>query len=125
VRRIESVRFRVGGDGYESPIDDSDEDVDALGNNGDVRETFDVVFGVAFGALSGEWIVKGVSARESATETGELGERDGQPGIERDRDVQPTTAAGWKAKFLETQRKLWEREEESRELKERILEAVL
>ena len=29
VRRVECVRFRIGGDGYESPIAEDDEDADA------------------------------------------------------------------------------------------------
>jgi hypothetical protein len=127
VRRIESIRFRIAADGYESPIDDEDEDVDALNNAADVRETFDVHFGVAFGGLSGEWVVKGLSLRGNGTGNedgnGKMGAREGQ--IAGGGEVQPTTAAGWKAKFLDVQRRLWEKEEESRGLRERVLEVVL
>ena len=35
------------------------------------------------------------------------------------------TAAAWKSKFLEAQRKLWETQEEAAGLREKILEAVL
>ncbi|KAJ4289794.1 hypothetical protein N0V90_011125 [Kalmusia sp. IMI 367209] len=118
VRRVECVRFRVGGDGYESPIDEDDEDADA---GGTVRETFDVFFGVSFGGLSGEWAAKGLATTSGADGATTVGA--GQQ--ERQEQPAPTTAAGWKAKFLDVQRKLWEKEEEARSLKEKVLEAVL
>ncbi|KAF2688980.1 hypothetical protein K458DRAFT_414647 [Lentithecium fluviatile CBS 122367] len=121
VRRIECVRFRVGGDGYESPVDEEDEDGENEVEGGMVRESFDVFFGVGFGGLVGEWTVKGLSVgdggvgTEAVEKSGEVEGKDGQVG----------TAAGWKAKFLEAQRRLCEREEEGRALRERILEVVL
>jgi len=119
VRRVECVRFRIGGDGYESPIDEEDEDADNL-SGANVRETFDVYFGISFGGLVGEWTAKGLCVIDGATETGDMGAKEAER-----QEVQPSTAAGWKAKFQEAQRKLWEKEEESRGLKEKILEAVL
>jgi len=113
------VRFRIGGDGYESPIDEEDEDADNL-SGANVRETFDVYFGISFGGLVGEWTAKGLCVIDGATETGDMGAKEAER-----QEVQPSTAAGWKAKFQEAQRKLWEKEEESRGLKEKILEAVL
>ncbi|KAF2640512.1 hypothetical protein P280DRAFT_469270 [Massarina eburnea CBS 473.64] len=123
VRRVECVRFRIGGDGYESPIDEDDEDADGLGEGGNIRETFDVYFGVSFGGLTGEWTAKGLLATASSAGEGE-GSAAAAQELER-REQVPTTVAGWKAKFQETQRKLWEKEEEARSLKDRILEAVL
>lgn len=122
VRRVECARFRVGGDGYESPIDDEDEDDNqTLAAKSTVRETFDVFFHVSFGGLNGEWAAKGLAA------TGE-GEQEmgvGAGGSLQRPESTPTTAAGWKAKFLETQKKLLEKEEEAKVLKDKILEAVL
>ncbi|KAL5386594.1 hypothetical protein DPSP01_003962 [Paraphaeosphaeria sporulosa] len=117
VKRVECVRFRVGGDGYESPVssDFSSPEGEAGPETGTVRESFDVFFGVSFGpGLVGEWVVKGVGAAgEEKSEAEGLGQG------------QTTTAAGWKGRFEAVQRKLEEREEEARVLRERVLEAVL
>ncbi|KAF2865605.1 ARS binding protein 2-domain-containing protein [Massariosphaeria phaeospora] len=125
VRRVECVRFRVGGDGYESPIDEDDEDADSLHDTGAIRETFDVYFDISFGGLTGEWNAKGIlatSARmEQAQDTAGTG---GTRELERQEPHQ-NTVAGWKTKFLEAQRKLYESQEEATALKEKILEAVL
>ena len=112
MRRVECIRFRVGGDGYESPIDDDENDEDA---GGEVRETFDVSFAVSFGGLSGEWLAKGLSATAESADARESGE-------EERLDAAP---GAWKGKFLDAQRKLWEKEGEVERLKDRILEAVL
>ncbi|KAF2268958.1 hypothetical protein CC78DRAFT_529587 [Lojkania enalia] len=124
VRRVECVRFRVGGDGYESPIDDDDEEADGLHDTGSIRETFDVLFVVSFGGLVGEWSAKGLSANSSTEDEEEgVGSRRKQ---ELDRhDPNENTAMSWKNKFLDAQRKLWETQEEAKSLKEKILEAVL
>ncbi|KAF1965849.1 hypothetical protein BU23DRAFT_560706 [Bimuria novae-zelandiae CBS 107.79] len=115
VRRVECVRVRLDGDGYESPLDE-EYGGSAEDESGTVRETFDVFFNVAFGGLKGEWAAKGVSASAEGAGRETSGERQEQA---------PTTAAGWQVKFLETQRKLWEREEEAKTLREKVMEAVL
>lgn len=120
VRRVECVRFRVGADGYEDPYEEDDEDTDGLHNNGTIKETFDVYFGVTFGGLSGEWTAKGLSAAEVDEGVGTNG-----VAVQESGQGQENTAMGWKSKFLEAQRKLWESQEESKSLKEKILEAVL
>lgn len=120
VRRVECVRFRVGGDGYESPIDEDDEDDGvAIDEGGTIRETFDIFFNVSFGGLIGDWAAKGLAATSGAFSTAS-----GSIPTERQEQA-PTTAAGWKAKFLDTQQRLWEKEAEARELRDKVLEAVL
>jgi hypothetical protein len=126
VRRVECIRFRIGGDGYESPIDDDDdEDADNMHESSIIKETFDVSFAVSFGSLTGEWIAKGLSATEDSLED----EGDAAGGIRGSelpgQDNSQTTPAAWKTKFLEAQRKLWETQEEVKSLKDKILEAVL
>lgn len=123
VKRVECVRFRVGGDGYESPVDDEDEEGDAV--DARVKETFDVFFGVNFGGLSGEWVVKGLEIRadEGSEEAARRLEREVDG--ERGEASQLNSPAAWKTKFLDAQRRLWEKEEEVRSLKDKILEAVL
>jgi hypothetical protein len=116
VRRVECIRFRVGGDGYESPIDDEDEDAEGMHEGGTVKETFDVSFAVAFGGLTGEWVAKGLTATT-------VNDREEPLDIRGPSD--DSTPAAWKTKFLEAQRKLWETQEEVKNLKDKILEAVL
>jgi hypothetical protein len=116
VRRVECIRFRVGGDGYESPIDDEDEDAEGMHEGGTVKETFDVSFAVAFGGLTGEWIAKGLTATT-------VDDREEPPDVRGPSD--DSTPAAWKIKFLEAQRKLWETQEQVKNLKDKILEAVL
>jgi hypothetical protein len=126
VKRVECIRFRIGGDGYESPIDEDDEDADSMHQHDTVKETFEVSFAVSFGNnMTGEWTAKGLIATAddlstednpaSSSRTSELDQPDGSQ----------NTPAAWKTKFLEAQRKLWESQEEVKSLKDKILEAVL
>ncbi|KAF2734155.1 hypothetical protein EJ04DRAFT_493881 [Polyplosphaeria fusca] len=124
VKRVDCVRFRIGSDGYDSPIDVDDDDADGLNEGVNIRESFDVSFGVSFGTLTGEWTAKGLVATSSMNDSGQGASSRGTQESER-HDSNPNTAAGWKSKFMDAQRKLWESQEEAKSLKERILEAVL
>lgn len=119
VRQIECVRFRVDDDGYESPVDDEDDDAEAINNASTIRESFDVTFNVSFGPMTGQWAVKGLSAAPTTIEDKEAQR------TEEERQEVPNTAAGWKAKYLDIQQKLWESQEGEKLLREKILEAVL
>lgn len=124
VRRVECVRFRVGGDGYESPIDEDDEDAETI-ESGNIKESFDVYFNVAFGGLTGEWSVKQLSP-SAATTDAEAADQNGRTKAAADtNDPQQNTLSGWKNKFLDAQRKLWESQEGAKLLREKILETVL
>jgi hypothetical protein len=123
VRRVECIRFRIGGDGYESPIDDDDEDAENMHESGAIKETFDVSFAVSFGGLSGEWIAKGLTA--TVDELDEDVSTSGGRASELEQDSSQNTPAAWRSKFLEAQRKLWESQEQVKCLKDKILEAVL
>lgn len=120
VRRVDCIRFRIGGDGYESPIEDEDEDVDSLHSGDIIKETFDISFAVTFGGMSGEWTAKGLEI--SASPNMEEKELSGAQAHDTERQDNPTV---WKSKFLEAQRRLWESQEEVKVLKDKILEAVL
>lgn len=122
VKRVECIRFRIGGDGYESPMDDDDDD-DGMQESGPVRETFDVFFNVSFGSLSGEWQAKGLTA--SSDDIHDEDHTAAGTGIGEQSQPDQNNPAAWKAKFLEAQRKLWETQEEVKSLKDKILEAVL
>lgn len=119
VRRLECVRFRVGGDGYEDPIDDDEEDADTMNDGSTIRESFNVTFNVSFGPMTGEWDIKGLSPISTDLEDDEAKR------TETEAQETPDTVAGWKAKFLDTQRKLWASQEGEKLLREKILEAVL
>jgi hypothetical protein len=122
VKKVECVRFRMGGDGYESPLEDNDEGNGDLHSAGPIKETFDVTFALSFGLLSGEWIAKGLQA------TTEEARSESPSHVAQDHDrVEPgqSATAAWKTKFQDAQRKLWESQEEVKALKEKILEAVL
>ena len=69
----------------------------------------------------GEWTAKGLSATAEDTDI-----KDTRAGAQEDR-VEPGqhATAAWKSKFEAAQRKLWESQEEVKNLKEKILEAVL
>lgn len=125
VRRVECIRFRIGGDGYESPIDEDDEDADNMQESGAIKETFDVSFAVSFGSLTGEWIAKGLTATPEDVDDGENAEGGRRTSEQERQDNTQNTPAAWKTKFLEAQRKLWESQEEVKSLKDKILEAVL
>jgi hypothetical protein len=125
VKRVECIRFRVGGDGYESPIDEDDEDADSMHQHGTVKETFEVSFAVSFGNMTGEWTAKSLTATADDLST-EYNPASGRRTSELDQqDSSQNTPAAWKTKFLEAQRKLWESQEEVKSLKDKILEAVL
>ena len=122
VKRVECARFRVGGEGYESPIEEHEDDTERINDSVVVKETFDVFFVVSFGGLSGEWTAKGLHATtEGAEHKAALASAQEQDHIEPDQH----TAVAWKKKFQDAQRKLWESQEDVKNLKEKILEAVL
>ncbi|EUC36312.1 hypothetical protein COCCADRAFT_2615 [Bipolaris zeicola 26-R-13] len=127
VRRVECVRFRVGGDGYESPVDeeeDDDETESSTARHGarSIKETFDVFFNVAFGGLTGEWVAKGLDMSAVT---------DPEDEAETSRDAHATAAdananaESWKSRYLDARSQLWQSREEVGRLKDRILEAVL
>ena len=122
VKRVECARFRVGDDGYEDPIDDDEDDNDNINAAGTIKETFDVFFAVSFGGLSGEWTAKGLHATAKDME-----HKDAVAAAQESDRVESSqqTTAVWKTKFQDAQRKLWESQEEVKNLKEKILEAVL
>ncbi len=125
VRKVECVRFRVGGDGYESPMEEDEEEADGIHGHEAVKETFDVSFAVAFGGLTGEWTAKSLTAMsddgEDRTDTPLLRSISE---LER-QDANQHTPAAWKSKLVESQKRLLECQEEVKSLKDKILEAVL
>lgn len=130
-KRISVTRFRVGEDGYDSPIDD-DEDGDADGDDdGDVdvqakkvakrrvKESFDVSWTVSMGGLSGEFHVKDLVITGS---DGGDGGKGGGISAHQD-DVEGIS--DWKERYFQAQLELRSKDEEVRKLREKVLDAVL
>jgi hypothetical protein len=117
VKKISVRRFRVGGDGYDSPIDDEEDEEAEEGGN--IKETFDVEWELALGGLSGKFQIKGLTVPESP---GGLDDKDENIDNSASTD---DSAAGWRQRFLAIEKKLKARDDEVRDLKDRVLEAVL
>jgi hypothetical protein len=115
-KKIIIRRFRVGGDGYDSPMDEDD----AADVGEEIREIFDVEWSLAMGDCAGRFSIKGLS----------LGQRDGWDdgeGLETagGGDVADPSGKGWKERFLESERRVREQGEEIKRLKDKVLDAIL
>lgn len=123
-KKIDCHRFRVGEDGYDSPIDEDDDEP----MNGDdtnhskyrIREMFDVTWSLSLGGLAGDFQLKGLAiAADDDANGGGSKKPDGLPnGV-------PSTDADWRQKWEKTHLELQEKEEEVRKLRDKILDAVL
>jgi hypothetical protein len=115
-KKITVRRFRVGGDGYDSPLDEDD----AVDASDEIRETFDVSWTLALGDCAGKFSFKGIilgQARDAIWDAGD--------------DLMDTGSGAeqgperWKEKFVKMEKKIKEQEEEIRRLRDRVLEAIL
>ena len=118
-KKITISRFRIGGDGYDSPMDEDD----AVDVGEEIRETFDVEWSLALGDCRGRFSFKGLS----------LGNWEGPPNAgddfadasrRADADVS-ANGKGWKERFVESERRVREMGDEIRRLKDKVLDAVL
>lgn len=118
-KKISVRRFRVGGDGYDSPIDDDDgngeEDrEDDPRSDRAIKESTDVTWSVMVGGLTAECSVKAI-----VVESGDDGDQE-----DSIMDV-ADNPGGWKKRWEEVTEKLKKKEAEVRRLREQVLEAVL
>jgi hypothetical protein len=114
-KKITIRRFRVGGDGYDSPMDEDD----AVDVGEEVRETFDVEWTLAMGDLAGKFSLKGLI----------LGQRDGWD-IGDGTDTGSTELGdsankGWKERYMQSEKRAKDQAEEIRRLKDKVLDAIL
>lgn len=117
-KRIVARRFRVGRDGYDSPVDEEEEGGGGTSGEGDgVRETFDVSWRVCFGGLAGELCVKELALGVEGEGAKAEGRRDG--------GKEPVNAREWMEKYERLQETVRAKEEELLRLKEKVLEVVL
>jgi len=129
-RWIRVTRYRLGDDGYESPVDDDEGDGDDGGGGGghdgsEVREVFDVGWSLGLGGMVGRFDVKGLvlEGGERGSDGKDMGEVVDEGGGYASSKVYEESS--YKEKYEALRRELMKREEEVRLLRDRVLEAVL
>ncbi|KAF2754953.1 hypothetical protein EJ05DRAFT_513284 [Pseudovirgaria hyperparasitica] len=119
-KKLVFQRFRVGGDGYDSPIDDDNdnametEDVEGA-NDRKIRESVDVAWTTTIGALVAECKIRGIVMGDKSSRKDDVDRAESAAAAEID----------WKSKFEDLKEKLGRKEEEVRELREKVLDAVM
>lgn len=138
-KKIMVQRYRVHGDGYDSPVDEDEEGEEAnLQDEGmEIRELFDVEWTAQFGALTGRFGIRELTLGEGGGGSGEgasgsaVPQRSGGARTSKDRTGRRATSTDdaeegeWRARFLEMEKRLEASQEEAQRLREKILEAVL
>jgi hypothetical protein len=114
VKKIHIRRFRIGGDGYDIPIDEDEEEEEV--DDGEIKQTFDIDWELNLGSLSGRFQIKGLVIGQTVEEDADTSV------VERPNDGSADT---WKRKYEELQAKLRERDERIRAMQDGVLEAVL
>jgi hypothetical protein len=125
VKKIHVRRFRVSGDGYESPMDeDGDDDADDAGSGGvlaaNVKQTFDIEWELGLGCMAGKFAVKGLVLG---------GEHGGSPiTVSEGREVEMEgveSSSDWRRKWLETKAELEKTREELKTIRDDVLKVAL
>ncbi|KAK7730805.1 hypothetical protein SLS57_001639 [Botryosphaeria dothidea] len=121
IKKIVVQKYRVSDDGYESPIDEDDDEREeiALGEGTRIKETFDVSWSLMFGGCTGKFAAKGLMI-EPKDEEGEVlkaGSGAGGGSADKGKSLEE------RVKDLEAQLKGKDREVQL--WRQRVLEAVL
>jgi ARS binding protein 2 len=129
-KKIYVQRYRVGRDGYDSPIDEDDDPRDERTTTGaeaegEIRETFDVEWSSSLGGLSGHFSVKGLTIGKGGEEDAGVAGRNGRAGRKESLPEDNVSATVWKQRYLAAERKLRESREEVGNLRDKVLEVVL
>ncbi|KAF2671900.1 hypothetical protein BT63DRAFT_183319 [Microthyrium microscopicum] len=111
VKKIHIRRYRINHDGYDIPVDESDDEAET--DSGRLKQTFDIEWDLSLGSISSKFQIKGLHI-------GETFEHD-----DEDRLGVADASENWKSKAMVLQAKLKERNEEMKSLKDKVLEAVL
>jgi hypothetical protein len=129
-KKITVRRFKVNDDGYDSPLDDSDDPMgDSTPSTEQIRESFDVEWSASLGGIVGKFSVKGLLLSKSGSGNARA----------RGQEEDDSTAAGsagteieassggefWKERYLLSERRLRELDDENRTLRDKVLDAVL
>ncbi|KAF2840362.1 hypothetical protein M501DRAFT_913573, partial [Patellaria atrata CBS 101060] len=106
MKKVVCRRFRVSGDGYESPIDEDEEIPE-----GEVKESFDVSWGLLCGSVAGEFVVRGIVVTDGVEVSGEK--------------MKNEDKGDWREKYERAKQELRKMEEEVLKMREKVLDAVL
>ncbi|KAE9991550.1 hypothetical protein EG327_011514 [Venturia inaequalis] len=122
-KRVIIRRFKVNDDGYDSPIDDDDDDsddqMDDMTSEKRVRESFDVEWSTSFGGIIGQFSVKGLYLSKSKDE-------DESMAVSDNTEIDARSGGDfWKERYLLSEKRLRELNDENRVLKDKVLDAVL
>lgn len=126
-KKIAVQKYRISGDGYESPIDDEeDEDgqtdgTPAAGDEGKIKEVFDVSWSLLFGGCSGEFKMQGLSM--DGAEADEAEEAEETRGEQDEDEAEKQKKLLDRVKALEAALKT--KDKEVQEWRQRVLEVVL
>lgn len=129
-KRITIRRFKVNDDGYDSPIDDDSDDPmgRSTPSEGYVRESFDVEWSASLGGIVGAFSVKGLSLlnSRSSESRGRDGEEDDTAAGSGATEIDARSGGDfWKERFLLSEKRLRELDDENRALRDKVLDAVL
>ncbi|KAK8248208.1 ARS binding protein 2-domain-containing protein [Phyllosticta capitalensis] len=122
-KKISVQKYRISGDGYESPIDDNeDEDgqtdgTPAAGEDGKIKEVFDVSWSLLLGGCGGDFKVQGLSIESAETEQEEETQGEQADDAEKEKKLED------RVKALEAELK--NKDKEVQEWRQRVLEVVL
>lgn len=120
-KRVIIRRFKVNDDGYDSPIDDDSDDQmeDSTFSSKRIRESFDVEWSASLGGIIGQFGVKGLYLSKSKDE-------DGSTAASDNTEVDARSGGDfWKERYLLSEKRLRELNDQNRALRDKILDAVL
>lgn len=120
-KRVIIRRFKANDDGYDSPIDDDSDDQmdDSTPSARRIRETFDVEWSASIGAIAGNFSVKGLFLSKSRDE-------DGSTAASDNTEVDARTGGDfWKERYMLSEKRLRQLNDENRALRDKVLDAVL
>jgi ARS binding protein 2 len=125
VKKIHVRRYRVSGDGYESPIDEEDDEGDEAGGGvmpSNVKQTFDIEWELGLGSMAGKFVVKGLVLGEH----GASGTSPEMVGEGRDVEMEGVDSpSDWRRKWLEAKTELERTREELRAMRDDVLKVAL
>ncbi|KAL1636906.1 hypothetical protein SLS56_001003 [Neofusicoccum ribis] len=123
IKKIVVQKYRVSEDGYESPVDEDDdereESTPAPGQGMKIKETFDVSWSLMLGGCSGKFSVKGLMIDAGGDDEGE-GEKEGKEG-----GPSKDNGKSLAERVKELEAKLKGKDKEVQLWRQRVLEAVL
>jgi hypothetical protein len=120
VKRIHVRRWRVGGDGYESPVDEDEEEAEDV-PGGTVKQTYDVEWELGLGTVSGKFSAKGLVLGESSAGAASPNAAGGA-----DVEMESIDSPGdWRRKYLDMKDQLERAKDELKTMRDDVLRVAL